>query len=39
VSAQVQVKERRRKILDGKDPDAAAKQLTDLLRNEARVIG
>lgn len=39
VSAQVQVKERRRRILDGKDAEGAAKQLTNLLRNEARVIG
>ncbi len=39
VNAQVQVKERRRRILDGKDASGAAKQLTDLLQNEARVIG
>jgi len=39
LSAEVQVKERRRKILDGKDAAVAAAQLVDLLRNEARVIG
>ncbi len=38
VGAAVQVKERRRTILDGKDAAAAANQLVDLLRNEARVI-
>ena len=36
-NAHVQTKERRRKILDGKDPVIAAHQLVDLLRNEARV--
>jgi electron transfer flavoprotein beta subunit len=34
----VQVKERLRKIIDGKDAPAAATQLVELLRNEARVI-
>jgi len=34
----IQVKERRKKILDGKDAPAAASQLVELLRNEARVI-
>ncbi len=34
----VQVKERRRKVLDGKDAAGAAVQLVDLLRTEARVI-
>jgi electron transfer flavoprotein beta subunit len=38
LSTEVQVKERKRKILDGKDAAAAAAQLVDLLRNEARVI-
>ena len=38
LGADVQVKERRRTILDGKDAAAAANQLVDLLRNEARVI-
>jgi len=38
LSAGVQVKQRLRKILDGKDASAAASQLVDLLRNEARVI-
>lgn len=34
----VQLKERRHQMLDGKDAGTAAKQLVDLLRNEARVI-
>jgi electron transfer flavoprotein beta subunit len=38
VSAEIQVKNRVNKILDGKDAPAAAAQLVDLLRNEARVI-
>ena len=38
VSAEVQVRERRRKILDGKDAAAAAAQLVELLRHEAKVI-
>ncbi|WP_433966712.1 hypothetical protein [Tunturiibacter gelidiferens] len=38
VSAEIQVKNRLNKILDGKDVPAAAAQLVDLLRNEARVI-
>ncbi|ADW69228.1 electron transfer flavoprotein subunit beta/FixA family protein [Granulicella tundricola] len=38
VSAEVQVKGRLGKILDGKDAVAAAGELVDLLRNEARVI-
>jgi electron transfer flavoprotein beta subunit len=33
-----QVKQRRRSILDGKDAAVAAKQLVDLLRNEAGVL-
>ena len=35
LSAEIQIKERRRHILDGKDAPAAAAQLVDLLRNEA----
>ena len=38
ISAEIQVKNRLNKILDGKDVPAAAAQLVDLLRNEARVI-
>jgi electron transfer flavoprotein beta subunit len=38
VKAEIQVKNRVNKILDGKDAQAAAAQLVDLLRNEARVI-
>jgi electron transfer flavoprotein beta subunit len=38
VSAEIQVKNRLNKILDGKDVPAAASQLVDLLRNEAKVI-
>ena len=38
LSTEVQVQERGRKILDGKDAAVAAAQLVDLLRNEARVI-
>jgi electron transfer flavoprotein beta subunit len=38
LSTEVQVKERRRTMLDGKDATVAAAQLVDLLRNEARVI-
>ncbi len=34
----VQVKERRRRLLDGKDANGAAVQLVDLLRNEAGVL-
>ena len=36
--ASIQIKERVRKILDGKDAPAAAAQLVDLLRNEAKVV-
>jgi electron transfer flavoprotein beta subunit len=36
--AEIQVKQRRNKILDGKDVPAAASELVGLLRNEARVI-
>lgn len=39
VRSEIQVKERLRKLLDGKDANRAAEQLVDLLRNEARVIG
>lgn len=38
VDARVQVKERRRTMLDGKDPVEAAAQLANLLRTEAKVI-
>ena len=38
LSAGVQIKERRRRLLDGKDADGAAVQLVHLLRNEARVL-
>ena len=38
VDARVQVKERRRTMLDGKDASAAAAQLANLLRTEAKVI-
>ena len=36
--SEVQVKERLRTMIDGKDASVAAAQLVDLLRNEARVI-
>ncbi len=39
LKSEVQVQQRRRTILDGKDSTAAAQQLVGLLRNEARVIG
>ena len=38
ISAGVEVKERRRNILDGKDAPAAATELVNLLRNEARIL-
>ncbi len=38
LSTDVQVKERRRKMIDGKDAAVAATELVSLLRNEARVI-
>jgi electron transfer flavoprotein beta subunit len=38
VRAELQVKERRRTVIDGKDTSAAATQLVDLLRSEAKVI-
>lgn len=38
VGVAVQTKERRKKILDGKDAAAAATQLVESLRNEAKVI-
>jgi electron transfer flavoprotein beta subunit len=38
VSAEIQVKNRLNKILDGKDVPAAAAQLVELLRKEAKVI-
>jgi electron transfer flavoprotein beta subunit len=39
VGVEVQVKERRRNIIDGKDASAAAAKLVDLLRHDAGVIG
>jgi electron transfer flavoprotein beta subunit len=39
VGVEVQVKERRRNIIDGKDAAAAAARLVDLLRHDAGVIG
>jgi electron transfer flavoprotein beta subunit len=39
VGVEVQVKQRRKNILDGKDASAAAATLIDLLRHEAGVIG
>ena len=38
LSVEVQSRVRRRHVIDGKDAAAAAKQLVELLRNEARVI-
>ena len=38
LSAEIQVKNRQNKILDGRDAPAAASQLVELLRNEAKVI-
>jgi electron transfer flavoprotein beta subunit len=38
IGAQIQIKDRLNKILDGKDVQAAAAQLVDLLRNEAKVL-
>ncbi|WP_161883272.1 electron transfer flavoprotein subunit beta/FixA family protein [Deinococcus alpinitundrae] len=38
VGAEIQTRARLNKIIDGKDPQAAAAQLIDLLRNEAKVI-
>jgi electron transfer flavoprotein beta subunit len=38
LSAEIQVRARMRKILDGKDVQAAAAQLVEFLRDEARVI-
>lgn len=38
VSAEIQVKTRMRRIIDGKDASSAASQLVEFLRNEARVI-
>jgi electron transfer flavoprotein beta subunit len=38
LGAEIQVKARLQKILDGKDASAAASQLVQLLRNEARII-
>jgi electron transfer flavoprotein beta subunit len=38
LSAAIQVKERMKKVLDGKDAHSAATQVVEFLRNEARVI-
>ena len=38
ISAEIQIKNRLNKILDGKDAPVAAAQLVELLRNEAKVI-
>jgi electron transfer flavoprotein beta subunit len=38
VSAEIQVKTRMRRIIDGKDASSAASQVVSFLRNEARVI-
>ena len=38
LGASIQARNRRRKVMDGKDANGAAVQLVDLLRNEARVI-
>jgi electron transfer flavoprotein beta subunit len=38
LSAEIQVKQRMHRILDGKEVDPAAAQFVDFLRNEARVI-
>ena len=38
LGSSIQVKNRRRTMLDGKDANGAAVQLVDLLRNEARVL-
>ncbi|ADV66901.1 electron transfer flavoprotein subunit beta/FixA family protein [Deinococcus maricopensis] len=38
VSAEIQTRARLNKVIDGKDPQAAAQELLGLLRNEAKVI-
>lgn len=38
VGSEIQTRARMNKMIDGKDPQAAAAQLLDLLRNEAKVI-
>ncbi|MFN4252383.1 electron transfer flavoprotein subunit beta/FixA family protein [Deinococcus sp.] len=38
VNAEIQTRARRNTMIDGKDPQAAAQQLLELLRNEAKVI-
>lgn len=38
VNAEIQTRARRNKMIDGKDPQAAAAELLELLRNEAKVI-
>ena len=38
ISSEIQVRQRMKKILDGKDVEVAASQFVEFLRNEARVI-
>ncbi|BDP41102.1 electron transfer flavoprotein subunit beta [Deinococcus aetherius] len=38
VNAEIQTRARLNRMIDGKDPQAAAEQLLDLLRNEAKVL-
>jgi len=38
VNSEIQTRARLNKMIDGKDPQAAAEQLLDLLRNEAKVL-
>ena len=38
VGAEIQARQRLNRVIDGKDPQAAAAQLLELLRNEAKVI-
>ncbi|ANE44101.1 electron transfer flavoprotein subunit beta/FixA family protein [Deinococcus oregonensis] len=38
VNAEIQTRARMNRVIDGKDPQAAAEQLLDLLRNEAKVL-
>ena len=38
VNAEIQTRARLNRMIDGKDAQAAAQQLLDLLRNEAKVI-
>ena len=38
VNAEIQTRARLNRIIDGKDPQAAAEQLLELLRSEAKVL-